>query len=102
MGGPLKLLMLCEIPGVLLTVSQESTPCGSIHGAIQELQDPDCGVNRPDFGKYFPCLLYHHCFSVFGLVNALTLESGLREAFILPPPTPERHLGASAAGESII
>ena len=102
MGGPLKLLMLCEIPGVLLTVPQESTPCGSIHGAIQELQDPDCGVNRPDFGKYFPCLLYHHCFSVFGLVNALTLESGLREAFILPPPTPERHLGASAAGESII
>ena len=56
MEGPVKLTMLYELPGFIFIIRQESRLCGSTHGAIQELQDSDCGVGRAGFGKYFPCL----------------------------------------------
>ena len=43
--------------GFMFIIQQESRLCRTVYGAIQGLQDSDCGVGLSGFGKYFPCLL---------------------------------------------
>jgi len=44
------------LPGFVFIIQLESRVCGSVHGAIQGLQDSDRGLGLSAFGKYFPCL----------------------------------------------
>ena len=40
--------------GFMFIIQQESRLCRTVYGAIQGLQDSDCGIGLSGFGKYFP------------------------------------------------
>jgi len=49
-------MTLCEFSRFVCII-QEANSYGSPYEAIQEIQDPDCGLGLSGFGKYFPPFL---------------------------------------------
>lgn len=101
MGGPANLMMLYELSGFILTIEGKSRLCGSVHGAIQGLQDSDHGLGLSGFSKYFPCLPMASLplLPWVDWLTSLILESE-PGAFIPPTSTAERYLGHQLLGRT--